>query len=186
MQILQIRQTPGLIGIDADPGSFSISQPKAELSVNTQRGAFEIHQYRPQLSVDQSRAQAAYTGGNHLEMNKRIYSGIHQLYLQGIANRVEQGSRMAQFFKPGNTIADVYGQDWKRASFPEFRGPASMDNVDVRIDTTAPSIEFHKGNVDIQVVTHKPEVEYTRGKLDIYMQQYPSVQYIPPEIDRAV
>ncbi|GIP21758.1 DUF6470 family protein [Paenibacillus sp. J22TS3] len=186
MQILQIRQTPGLIGIDADPGTYSISQPKADLRIQTRQGEWEIHQYQPKLFVDQSRAQAAYNGGNFLEMNQRIYSGIQQLYLQGIANRVEQGNRMAEFFKPGNTIADVYGQDWKPASFPEFRGPASMDNVDVRIETTPPSIEYHKGGVDIQVEVHKPEIEYTRGKLDIYMQQYPSVQYIPPEIDRAV
>ncbi|RUT33275.1 hypothetical protein EJP77_06375 [Paenibacillus zeisoli] len=186
MQILQIRQTPGKIGIDADLGSYSIRQPRAELNMQTQPGKWEIHQYQPQLSVDSSRAQAAYNGGNFLEMNQRIYSGLQQIYLQGIANRVEQGNRMAKFFKPGNTIADVYGEDWKPISFPEFRGPASMDNVDVNIETTAPSITFNKGYVDIQVVTHKPEIEYTRGKLDIYMQQYPSVQYIPPELDKMM
>ncbi|MFF2018092.1 DUF6470 family protein [Paenibacillus sp. NPDC058177] len=181
--ILQIRQTSALIGIDADPGSISITQPKADLSVNTTPGELTVQSYRPKLNVDQSRAWAAYHGGNMLEMNKRIYSGIQQLYLQGIARKVEQGNRMAQFFRPGNTIAEVYGTDTEPNSFPENRGPASYDNVDINIETTAPLINFRAAQVNLEVERHFPEIEFNRGKLDIYMQQYASIQFIPPEVN---
>ncbi|MNC62765.1 hypothetical protein D3C75_1128220 [compost metagenome] len=79
--ILQIRQTPAVIGIDADPGAYSITQPKAEINVTTTPGQFTVHSTRPELTIDQSRAWEAYNGGKMLDMNKRIYSGIQQLYL---------------------------------------------------------------------------------------------------------
>lgn len=181
--ILQIRQTPAVIGIDADPGTYSISQPKAEVNVTTTPGQLTVESTKPELTIDQSRAWAAYHGGNMLDMNKRIYSGIQQLYLQGLARKVEQGNRMAQFFRPGNTIAEVYGMDTEPNSFPETRGPASYDNVDILIETRAPQIDFRAAKVDIQVERRNPEIEYTRGKLNIYMQQYASIQFIPPELN---
>ncbi|GGD92237.1 DUF6470 family protein [Paenibacillus nasutitermitis] len=183
--MLQIRQTPGVLYVDADPGQFSIRQPKAELHIQTEPGQLEIHQYKPELEVDQSRAFAAYNGGNFLEMNQRIYSGIQQIFLQGLARRVEEGNRAAAIHKPGNTIAEIYGQDWQPVPFPEIRGEASMDNVETRFRITPPDIRVGRTEVDVQTVTHRPEIEYTRGKLDIYMKQYPSVQYIPPELDIA-
>ncbi|MEK4046391.1 DUF6470 family protein [Paenibacillus sp. FSL H8-0048] len=181
--ILQIRQTPARIGIDADLGSFSITQPKADVSITTTPGELSVQSTPPELIIDQTRARAAYNGGSVLDMNRRIYSGIQQLYLQAIARRVEQGTRMAEFFKPGNSIAEIYGTDTEPNSFPEPCGPASYDNVDLRYEARAPEINFRPATVDIQVERHRPETEYTRGKLDIYMQQYASVQFIPPELN---
>ncbi|WP_019915060.1 DUF6470 family protein [Paenibacillus sp. HW567] len=181
--ILQIRQTPALLGIDADPGTYSITQPKAEVNITTNPGELNVHSTRPELTIDQSAARAAYYGGSMIDMNKRIYSGIQQLYLQNLARKVEQGNRMAEFYKPGNTIEEVYGTDTEPNSFPEIRGPASYDNVDIHFETRAPEISFRPAQVDIQVVRHRPEIEYTRGKLNIYMQQYASVKFIPPEVN---
>ncbi|MEK3675448.1 MULTISPECIES: DUF6470 family protein [unclassified Paenibacillus] len=180
---MQIRQVSALIGIDSDIGRFSITQPKAEVNITTTPGELNVQTYRPVLTIDQTRARAAYNGGSVLDMNKRIYSGIQQLYLQAIAHRVEQGSRMAEFFKPGNTIAEVYGMDTEPNSFPDPCGPASYDNVDIHFENRAPEINFRASKVEIQVERHRPQTEYTRGKLNIYMQQYASIQFIPPELN---
>ncbi|WP_238651128.1 DUF6470 family protein [Paenibacillus piscarius] len=181
--ILQIRQTPARIGIDADMGSFSITQPKAEVRITTTPGELTVQSTPPELTIDQTRARAAYNGGSVLDMNRRIYSGIQQLYLQAIARRVEQGTRMAEFFKPGNSIAEIVGTDTESNSFPEPCGPASYDNVDLQYTATPPEINFRPATVDVEIERHRPETEYTRGKLDIYMQQYASIQFIPPELN---
>lgn len=181
--ILQIRQTPGIMHMDADPGQFSIRQPKATLQISTTPGRLEVESYQPELEVDSTRAFAAYNGGNFLEMNQRIYSGIQQKFLQAIATRVQEGNQAAAIHRPGNTIAQIYGTDWKPVPFPEVRGPASMDNVEVRISTRAPDIRFKPAEVDVQIQRNQPEIEYMRGKLDMYMQQYASIQFIPPELD---
>ncbi|MEK4519801.1 DUF6470 family protein [Paenibacillus sp. FSL P2-0136] len=183
LSVVQIRQTPGLIGIDSDMGEFSIIQHQAELNITSERGQWDIQQFKPEMSVDQSKALAAYNGGSLIEVNRRIYSGIEQIYLQGIARRVEQGNRMAEFFKPGNSIAELYGGDWNSFSFPEIRGPASYDNVDIHFETRSPRIEFLRGAIKIDVVVRRPDIEYKRGKLDIYMRQYTSIQFIPPEVN---
>lgn len=181
--VLQIHQTRGLVGLDIKPGQFSIRQPKADLTIQTTPGQWDIRQYRPELSIDQSKARAAYHGGNLLEMNARIYSGVEQIFLQGIAHRVELGNRMAAIHQPGNTIANIWGGDWKTTGIPEFRGPASMDNVDIRIETRSPDITYHKGTTDIQVEVNPPEIQYQMGDVRVYMRQYPSVSFTPPELD---
>ncbi|MFD2703195.1 DUF6470 family protein [Paenibacillus shunpengii] len=184
--ILQIRQHQGRIGLDADPGQYSISQPKADLQIQSKPAVITINHHQPELIVDSSRARAAYTGGPHLEMTQRLYSNIKQIFLEGIAKRVEQGNRMAEFFKPGNTVAEVYGKSKPLPGLGEFRGEASIDNVDVRFNVRPVDIEIVRSPVEISVQVNKPEIEYNRGKLDIYMMQYPSVQFIPPEMDQTV
>lgn len=181
LQIVQIRQTPARIGIDADPGQYSIRQPKAELQMNTQPAELEIHQYQPELSIDQSRAFEAYYGG--FSMNERIYSGIQQQFLQGIAERVQKGDRMASIQSSGNTVSEIFGTDWLPRPFPEIRGPASMGNVDIHFETRAPELSFRKAESKLNVVVNRPEIEYMRGKLDVYVKQYASIQFTPPEVN---
>jgi hypothetical protein len=181
--ILQIRQTSALIGMNSSPGNLSISQPRADLQITTMPGEWEMHQSPPEVNIDQSRARAAYTGGTLPEINQRIYSGIEQIWLQGIARRMEQGDRVAHFQRPGNSIAEVYGVDWQAIPFPEIRGAASIDNVDIHIEAVPLQMAYHKGYVDIQVEVHRPEIEYNRGNLDIYLRQRNSISFIPPEID---
>lgn len=183
LPILQIRTTPSLLSIDADPGQFSLRQPKADVQLQTRPAKLTVQSHVPKLNVDQSRAFAAYTGGNMIDMNARIYSGIQQIFLQNIANRVQQGNQLAEIHKPGNTIANIIGEDWKGTSFPEIRGQASSDNVDVRFDVQAPDISYTPAVSEMNVKVNRPEIEYQRGKLDIYVKQYASVEYTPPAID---
>lgn len=180
---IQIRQTPALIGLETTAGSMSISQPKAELQITTTPGEWNIHQSGPDVNIDQSEARAAYTGGTLREMNQRIYSGVEQLWLQGIANRMEQGERMLEFFKPGNTIADVYGSDWRKVPYPETRAPASIDNVHIDIKAVPVQMEYRKAEVNIQAEAHAPEINYTKSTVEIYLRQRNAITITPPELD---
>lgn len=181
--IVQIRQTYALIGINSNAGSFSMAQPKAEMTIDSQPGQFTINQSNPEMYIDQSRALAAYTGGSYDEMSQRIYSGVEQLWLQGIAKRMEQGERMANFHKPGNTIAEVYGEDWRPVSYPEIRGEASYDNVDIHVEPVPVKLEYQQAEVNINIEARKPEINYTPASVEIYLRQAPSVSFIPPELD---
>jgi len=181
--ILQIRQTPGLIGIDADRGQYSIQQPRADMEISTQPAQLEFQHFQPELKVDQSKAIAAYNGGPLPEMNARIYSGMQQIFLQNMAKKVERGDNLAAIHIPGNTISNIVGTDIASIPYPEFRGPASVDNVDVHFEVRPMESSYQPAVTDLSVQANRPEVEYTRGKLDIYMQQHPSVQFTPPELD---
>lgn len=182
--VVQIRTTPSILHIDADPGQYSIRQPKAELQMQTQPSELTVRQHKPELTIDQSKAFEAYFGkSNSIDLNRTIYSGLQQQFLQNLENRVQQGDRMAAIHISGNTVAEIVGTDWKPIPFPEVRGPASYDNVDIHFETPAPEIQFRSAKSDLNVVVHKPEIEYQRGKLDIYVKQYASVQYTTPEIN---
>ena len=88
LPIVQIQTTPSLLSMDAYPGSFSIRQPKAEVQLNTRPAKLTVESHPIQLNVDQRDAFAAYNGGNMIDMNKRIYSGIQQSFLENMAERV--------------------------------------------------------------------------------------------------
>ena len=186
LPILQINTTPSLLQIDADPGQYSIRQPKADVQMYTRPSKLTVESHPIRFEVDQSRALSAYTGGNMIEMNARIYSGIEKIYLENMAERVQQGNELAAIHKPGNTIANIVGTNWKSKPFPEIRTPASMDNVDIRIETRAPSIRFESAVSELSVTVNKPEIEYQRGKLDIYVKQYASIEFTPPAIDMGL
>lgn len=183
LPIVQIQTTPSLLSMDADPGSFSIRQPKAEVQLNTRPAKLTVESHPIQLNVDQRDAFSAYHGGNMFDMNKRIYSGIQQSFLENIAERVQQGNQLAAIHKSGNTIANIVGFNWQTKPFPETRTPASYDNVDIRVETRSPDINFQPAVSEMNVIVNKPEIAYQRGKLDIYVKQYASVQYTPPAID---
>ncbi|WP_151733759.1 DUF6470 family protein [Paenibacillus tengchongensis] len=180
---IQIRQTPALIGLETTTGSMSIEQPKADLQITTKPGTWSMHSSAPDVTIDQSQARAAYTGGKYSEMTERIYSGIEQLWLQGIAKRMEQGDRMMKFFKPGNSIAEVYGEDWRPNPYPETRAPASIDNVRIDIKAVPVEREYHKAEVTIQAEARSPVISYSPGKVDMYLRQRNSISIIPPELD---
>ncbi|WP_340399611.1 DUF6470 family protein [Paenibacillus sp. FSL H8-0079] len=183
LPVVQIRTTPSVLSINADLGQFSLRQPKADVQLHTRPAKLTVKSHAPELNVDQSKAFAAYNGGNMIDMNARIYSGIQQIFLQNIANRVQQGDQLAEIHKPGNTIANIIGEDWQGTSFPEMRGPASIDNVDVRVNVRAPELNYTPAVSELNVRVNRPEIEYQRGKLDIYVKQYASIQYTPPAID---
>lgn len=144
---IQIIRQPAILGIESKRAELSIKQP------------------RPELEINQHEAWRAYNGGTALEMNQQIYSQLPALFLEGLAKRVEQGNRMAQFHLPENSIAEIYGQDWKRDPFVEFRAPASYDNVSIHVEP------------------HRPEIEYNPGYLNVYVKQYDAIRFIPPTIE---
>ncbi|MFX3687987.1 MAG: DUF6470 family protein [Paenibacillus sp.] len=183
LPIVQIRTMSSLLSIDSDPGQFSIRQPKADVQLSTRPAKLTVESHPIRLSVDQSKAFSAYNGGNMIDMNARIYSGIQQLFLQNMADRVEQGNQLAAIHKPGNTVANIVGSDWQAKPFPEIRTPASFDNVETRVETQAPDISFQPAESEMNVIVNRPEIEYNRGKLDIYVKQYASIQFTPPAID---
>ncbi|MDP4098599.1 DUF6470 family protein [Paenibacillus sp. P96] len=186
LPVIQIQTTPAILHIDADPGQYSIRQPKADVQMHTRPAKLTIESHPISFQVDQSKAFSAYTGGGMLEMNHRIYSGMEKIFLENIAERVKQGNELAAIHKPGNTIANIVGTNWQSKPFPETRTPASSDNVDIRINTRPPEIRFESAVSEMNVTVNKPEIEYQRGKLDMYVTQYAAVQITPPAIDLGV
>lgn len=183
---IQIRQQPAMLSIDADIGKQSIEQPKATVEMQQIRPVQHFTTSRGHLGVNQDRAWDALALGKSLETMSKIYSMASNIALHGLARIVEKGNRMAAIHLGGNPIAEM-ASDWKR-TFPEhdFRGEASMDNVDVSYTPAELSIETTPGEFRLDVQINKPILHYERGKLDIYMSQYPKVDIIPPQIDEMI
>ena len=180
---LQIRQQPSLLSIESTKASLTMQQQRPDFSIETKQADLQIEQPAPTMEIDQHDAWRAYKGGHPLEMNQQIYSNLQGLFLQALAKKVEQGNQLAEFHKPGNTIAEVYGGDWKRDPFVEFRGPASYDNVRIHVQRNNPVIQAQANAPQISARAYRPDVQFQPGNLNIQVKQYASVEIIPPNLD---
>lgn len=174
------------IGIDIQRGQWDIRQPQPTVEMHTTPTKIEMRSAQGELHIDQSKAWDALGIGSNVTFMNRIYSESKDIALQGIARIVENGNRMAAIEKKGNPIADIAAEQAFEPSEMNYLGEASYDNVD--LDYTQHQVEYdvNPGSVSIQITPHKPEISYTPGKVSIYLQQYPKVEMIPPEIDTKV
>lgn len=180
---LQITTQPSLLEFSSSKAKLSISQQRPDMEIESPRAKMDINSPRPDMEIDQHQAFRAYNGGTALEMNQQIYSELPSLMLEALAKRVEQGNRMAEFHLPGNTIAEIYGSDWKRDPFVEFRAPASYDNVDIHVTRNEPQINIEPITPQISAQAYIPQIDYHPGSLDIRVKQYASIDIVPPQID---
>lgn len=180
---IQIYQQSAKIAFDADLGTWDMKQPRATVEQRTTPPRLEIHSPSGELSIDQSKARDALGIGGHLEATHRIYSQMRQIAMEGIARRVQEGSRLAAIHIDANPFAEIARTNAFRRSELQYTGPASYDNVELEYRAHPPEIQFIEGRVDRDVQVNHPILHYTRGKLDIYMQQYAKVTIIPPELD---
>jgi hypothetical protein len=183
---IQIRQTPALLGIDADLGTQDIVQPRATFEMTTDRPQQDIRQPRGDLEIDQSRAWDALGVGGVLQTMSRIYSKAPEIALQAIARIVEDGNRMAKIHIKSDAIAELAQNI--RLEFGQFDvvPPTEFDNVDIRYSANKAEINVTDGRVNLNAQVNRPQIDYHRGKLDIYMMQYPKVEFTPPSIDYTV
>lgn len=183
---IQIQQIPARLGMDIEPGRQDLQQPRPTMEMEQIRPQLRIEQSVGHFEIDQERAWDALALGNNLQTMKKIYSMASNMALQGLARIVEKGNQMAAIHHGGNVIAEM-AQDWKR-TFPEFdfRGEASVLNVDMVFRPGNLSIEAQDGRVDLRVRVNPPEHRYERGRVNLSMEQYGSVQITPPALDMQV
>lgn len=169
--------------MESNRASLAIQQPRGEQEIEQPRATLDITQPRPEMEIDQHEAWRAYNGGTALEMNKQIYSNLPALFLEGLAKRVEQGNQLAQFHIPGNSIAEIYGGDWRRDPFVEYRAAASYDNVSIHVEPHRPEINATANYPQVSARENNPQFEYQEGYLNVSVKQYSSIQITPPQLD---
>ncbi|MNI66083.1 hypothetical protein D3C73_1216260 [compost metagenome] len=181
--MIQIRQTPAQLGIDADLGTQDIRQPRATFEMTQEAAKLDMEQPRGDLEIDQRKAWDALGVGPYLEAAQRIYAQSKNAAMQGIARIVENGNMIGDLRNRSNPIADIAQQlTFDRSEF-DYYGDASYDNVDITYTANKPVINVSRGQINLNARLNPAEIEYNRGKLDIYMMQYPKIEFIPPEID---
>lgn len=180
---IQIQQQPAQISLESPRGRQQLEQPRPDVQMQQIRPELQMERVGSRLEIDQERAWDALALGKNLATMTKIYSMASEMALRGLARVVENGNRMAAIHLPGSPFAEQ-ALDWKR-TFPEFdfRGPASVDNVDLYFDPGEVRINAIPGRVELEVGINRPEHMYEPSKVNIYMQQYGKVEIIPPQLD---
>lgn len=183
---IQIQQQYGKIGITTNNASQEMMQPRATYDVTTTRPQVDIVSPRGQLTIDQSRAFDAVAHGSVLTVLSRIYEQAKQVALQGEADIVRNGNRLADIKNHSNAIAEIAGAESQKESQIQIAGEASFLNVDIRYVAQQPQFNYQPGKINIFTHPNMPQVAYHRGNVDVYMLQWPKVVITPPQIDQKV
>ncbi|RXZ83482.1 hypothetical protein EBB07_06645 [Paenibacillaceae bacterium] len=183
---ISIRQEPTLLSIEAGRGRQNIEQSRPSMNMRQVQPELRMETTNGYLEVNQQRMWDAMGLGGHLNVMSRIYSAASDIAMRGIARRVEDGNRLAQIHLGGNPLMDM-AADWRRSfSEFEFRGPASVLNIDMRYTPSKLSIDVTDGRVDLDVQVNRPVHHYELGRLNIYVSQYGKVEITPPTIDATI
>ncbi|MBY0163237.1 DUF6470 family protein [Paenibacillus lautus] len=170
LQRLSIRQTFASIGIETRSGQHNIQSPPGELTVETAPAALDVQKRSGELVVDSSKAWMALGKGNHLEWMQMISSQMEQQYLVNVSRIVEEGNRLAQFTKRGNTIADIMAQRIQEKTIVEYNGAASSDHVRVRYNPTVLDMNWTPHQTVVNYNPKRPDISFSPAKVEIYLK----------------
>lgn len=185
--MIDIRTQHARIGIERVPGKLEVRTFPPEVHTKQRPAQMEFHDPPADLRIDSSRAWNAIYGGKLLDFTRRITEQIPEILLQRMADMVERGNRMAAIHIPPNPIPDIALEgSMNTGTGLDVFGPASYDNVDIEFIAHDFDMDVQIGGVDIDVTIRKPETSFQRGRLHIYMEQYPTVEIIPPKIDLRI
>lgn len=174
------------IGMETVPHRFTFDQPRGIQEIRQPRPEQSIEQPRGDLRIDQSKAMDALGYTHYLTLTDRIVSEARRIFLEGIARTAEQGDRLAAIHQGGNPIADIAWEEYNHEAPMNLLGEARYDNVDIHYTARPPEIGVTLRPPEHDYTPVRPHYEFTRGQLNIYVEQYPSVMIIPPQIDLAL
>lgn len=173
---LSIRQTYASIGMESSKAKLNIESSPGDLNIETSPAKMEIQRVPEELSVDSSRAWMALGKGNHLDWCNMIYSQMKQEFLTNVSRIVDEGNRLAQFKKPGSTIADMMSSRIKEESNIQYIGEASSDNVDIRFTPSDLDIQWQNHIAQIEYTPKRPQITFDPAAINIYIKNQNSLK----------
>lgn len=172
--MLQIKTTPGLIGINTSQGRQSIEQPWGKLEINQSKPKLHIEKELPKVIIDQYECFAEAGLKNNTDLTKDIGEWSYKCFLEGIANYNQEGDMLAQIEKGGNPFPIIA----ENRAFPSYDFnidfiPKSRPKIDV---TGYINIDWDIKKPIINYEVRQPVIDYQTGKVKISMRQWPSIE----------
>lgn len=188
MGIPQIRlsQTYAKIGLDIQKPKQSIQQPQAVMEIHQEPTKLEIRRSNWKLIIDQTQAWHEMNLKDPFTLTRDWAGDGYRQLLEGIAQRVAEGNRLAAIEYGGNPIADIA----KQKNTP---GPANFNiafipsygSVKINFTPAELHINWRQGGTSIHTEARKPIHDYTPGKVEVYLKQKESlrVEFTGQEVD---
>lgn len=173
---LKVTNIPAKIGINKHDAVLAIRQPRGELEITTTPTDLNMKTEHVQVRIDQSQCFSEAGLKDIFELTEDFARMGKEAVLEGIANRVAEGNRMAMIENKVNVIAQI---DMEKA-LPE---PVET-NIDF-IPKSRPRIDFvggvsfnpQMGKVDIKAKINSPEINATPPSMEFYLLQHPEFHF---------
>lgn len=174
----------GMIGIETRRAQMTINRPPPDVQVDSEKAVVTAHNRPGRLDIDHTDTDNALTGGKPEAFWHRIYQQYRQVALDNLQYIVDKGNRMGDLRTQGNPIPAMALNEFIEGA-PDLQvfGEATPRNIQIRYTPNDLNLQVQRGQLNIRVQTHKPEVSVVPYSVRIYMEQYPKLTIIPPNIN---
>jgi hypothetical protein len=179
---LTIRTQPALIGIETK---------KARAPVAGGLAPFLLTISHPRLTLESKEARVVLDAGagwtyaglaDYRELTRLVAAQSYQDVLAAIEETAAEGDRLAAFWVPGNTIAEVAAE--KPYPRPPFSyGVPPLHPVRITVIPGGVRAEFTPGELKARLGEKPPGSPYEPGMIRVYLRQYPRVEIEPQILD---
>lgn len=173
---LSIRQTYAVIGMSSQPAQQLMDASHGEQQIVQPQAQMDFATTPSQLQIDSSEAWQALGKGPHMEWNQRLFGQMKSVFLQQLAQTVDEGNRMAQITNPKNAFAEIAKSTVGNQSPVNYiLGTPNVDNVKVTYTPGGVTTAIEPSPIEIQYTPVKTDIQVEPGKLDIYLRQKNSI-----------
>lgn len=173
---LSIRQTYASIGMESKPAKQVMESSKGDLQIEQPPAQMDFRTEPAELKIDSSEAQHALARGPNLEWSSFIYGEMKDVFLQLLANKVQEGNRMAQITVPGNAFAEIArNRVFQHNSVGYQPAVPSCDNVRLSYRPANVTTNIEPSHPQIRYTPNKPRIEVEQGGVDIYLRHRNSI-----------
>ncbi|MDQ0062037.1 DUF6470 family protein [Paenibacillus harenae] len=173
---LSIRQTFAAIGLNSQPAQQMMDASHGEQEIVQPQAKMNFATTPSHLEIDSSEAWQALGRGPHMEWNQRLFGQMKSVFLQQLAQTVDEGKRMAQITNPNNAFAEIAkGSIGKQSPVNYVLGTPNVDNVKVTYTPGAVNTAIEPSPVEIQYTPIKTDIQVEQGKLEMYLRQKNSI-----------
>ncbi|MFF2483657.1 DUF6470 family protein [Paenibacillus sp. NPDC058071] len=173
---LSIRQTYAAIGMESIQSQQSIRSYRGDQQIEQPSAEMNFKRTPSQLQIDSSEAWGALAKGPHLEWNRQLYSQMKSVFLQGLAQKVQEGHQLAQITNKRNAFADIAKSRSMAGNPVEYvTETPGYDNVRLSYSSGDIETEIIPSPVRYDYTPRKPDIQVEQGKVDIYLRQKNSI-----------
>ncbi|KJS85390.1 MAG: hypothetical protein JM58_08735 [Peptococcaceae bacterium BICA1-8] len=170
---LQIRSTPGLIGINTMQGRLNVEFPKSKLEISQPKAEMRINSQLPRVIIDQYQCFAEAGLKNYSDLTKDNGQWAYKCFMERIARYNQEGDMLAQIEKGNSSIPLIAENTFPTYDFNINFIPKSRPKIDV---TGHINIDWDIKKPIINYEVRNPVFQYEHGKVEISMRQWPSIE----------
>lgn len=162
---LDIHTQPAILRAHSEPTTVDTDMAESNINVQSVDPVVQIKTTDPIVQIDQSGFRRSVTGGDPLELNKRLYSQAPEIARAALAQNIEKWKHYANLHDGDDNPIATEAKRSLSQERPKLQvtTPPSINDIKFHAIVKQPEIRVTPGDVRIDVSVGQTHTEVKRG-----------------------